>query len=352
MSNLRDLWALPKEEHENLTYREVMEGLLFKGHNLWLLAAAMVIACIGLNAGNASALIGAMLISPLMGPVIGFAFALSIRDRKMAELSVENWLIMVSTSLAASTIFFFITPFHYSTAELDSFTQGTIFDVIIAFVGGVAGFLGIIRKEAIKVIAGVAVATACIPPLCTAGYGLAMLQYRYFFGGMYFFLINCFFIGLGTWVTSSYLGYQRYFRQDYLNRRRVTTWGLTIGIALLAPSFWMATQKWKDMQLNRKATLYLTQIQRQFPQLVMLRHDAFRKDGKRFLEISLLNDSSEVAHQVLNSANALDTTMHVIWHFAPDKSARETALLRKQLKRVDSLLAQQDSVIRQLRIKE
>jgi hypothetical protein len=114
----------------------------------------------------------------------------------------------------------------------------------------------------------------------------------------------------------------------------------------------MAAQKWKDMQLNRKAPLYVTQIQRQFPQLVMLRHDAFRQDGKRYLEISLLNDSSEVAHQVLSSANALDTTMHVIWHFAPDKSAKETALLRKQLKRVDSLLAQQDSIIRQLRIKE
>src|SRR5574343_2070908 len=126
LQQLKELWQLPKEEHESETYREIQEGIVFKGHNLWLLSAAMVIACIGLNAGNSAAIVGAILISPLMGPVIGFAFGISIQSRSMMRLSVRNWLVMVSTSLLASSLFFVVTPFHYSTSELRSFTEGTI----------------------------------------------------------------------------------------------------------------------------------------------------------------------------------------------------------------------------------
>lgn len=351
LDSLRRLWSLPKEEHENETYQEIVEGVIFRGHNLWLLAAAMVIACIGLNAGNSAALIGAMLISPLMGPVIGFGFGISIQKRSLMALSLKNWLVMVSTSLLASSLFFLITPFHYSTAELDSFLRATIFDVILAFAGGVAGFVGIIRKEGIKVMAGVAVATACIPPLCTAGFGIANLDFQYFAGGFYFFLINCFFIGLGTFVTSKYLKYHHYFKHERLNPKRIRRIGWTVGIMLLAPSVWLAYLKWEQIKMDRHAIQYLAQIRKHYPELVILNHEAFRRGNQEFMDISLLNDSTEVAGRVLTAANRLDTSMHVIWHFAPNRASSESIRMRGELDRLDSIVQQQDSLIQLLRRK-
>ncbi|MCU0394709.1 MAG: DUF389 domain-containing protein [Chitinophagaceae bacterium] len=348
LQSLKRLWALPKEEHEQETYREIVDGVVFQGHNLWLLAAAMVIACVGLNAGNNAAIIGAMLISPLMGPVIGFGFGVSISKRSLLWLSVKNWLIMVGTSLLASSLFFLVTPFHDPTKELDSFLQGTLFDVILAFVGGVAGFVGIIRKEAIKVMAGVAVATACIPPLCTAGYGIANLRWEYFAGGFYFFLINCFFIGLGTWATSYFLNFQRYFKTARTSLHGLSRWAWLVGILLVLPSVYLAYLKWEQVQLDRHATQYVEEIRTQYPSLVIVRHEAYRKEGQRFLDISLLNDSTAVAGAVLQAANDLDTSMHVIWHFAPASPAPETRWMVQQLKRMDSLVRVQDSLIRRL----
>ena len=175
-NKFRKTLSLPKEEEEKLTYEEIEEGVYFRGHNLWLLVLSMGIACVGLNINSPAAVIGAMLISPLMGPIVGLAFGLSINDKNLVKLSIWNWGIMLVTALFASTIYFIITPFHSETSQLASFKEATIFDCLLALFGGFAWFLGIIRKEAIKVIAGVAVATACISPLCTAGYGLANLN--------------------------------------------------------------------------------------------------------------------------------------------------------------------------------
>lgn len=351
LKGLKKLWALPREESENETYSEIVEGVIFRGHNLWLLAAAMVIACIGLNAGNSAALIGAMLISPLMGPVIGFGFGISIQKRSLVWLSFKNWGVMVGTSLLASALFFLITPFHYQTEELDGFLRATIFDVLLAFVGGVAGFVGIIRKEAIKVMAGVAVATACIPPLCTAGFGIANLDFPYFLGGFYFFLINCFFIGLGTYVTSKYLKYHHYFKHDRVNPVRIRRISWTIGIVLLVPSVWLAYQKWEMLRLEKQSNVYVNRIEKAFPELVIVKYEPFRRGNKDYLSISLLNDSIDIATRVLKEANRLDSTIHVLWHFAPNRASSESRWLMGEVKRLDSVISRQDLMIRQLQKK-
>lgn len=350
LQGLKKLWTLPKEETENETYQEIVEGVIFRGHNLWLLAAAMIIACIGLNAGNSAALVGAMLISPLMGPVIGFGFGISIQKRSLMALSLKNWGVMVSTSLIASTLFFLITPFHYNTAELDSYLRGTIFDVLLAFVGGIAGFIGIIRKEAIKVMAGVAVATACIPPLCTAGFGIANFDFKYFLGGFYFFLINCFFIGLGTYVTSKYLRYHHYFKHERVNPVRIRRLSWVIGLALLLPSFWLAYLKWEQLRLDKAATRYVNQISESFPELVVVKYEAFKKGKKDYLSVSLLNDSTDIASRVLQEANRLDSNIQVLWHFAPNRASAESRWLMGEVKRLDSLLHHQDTLIKQLKM--
>lgn len=219
INRIRDVFTISREESEAQTYQEIMSGVHIRGHNLWLLVLSMGIACVGLNQNSSAAVIGAMLISPLMGPVVGLAFGLSIKDRTLIHHSVRNWLIMVGTALLASSLYFLITPFHLPTSQLTGFKTATVYDCFVALFGGMAWFLGITRQEAIKVITGVAVATACIPPLCTAGYGLANASWEFFYGGLYYFIVNCVFIGIGTWILSLVLGYQSYYLKNQTSEK-------------------------------------------------------------------------------------------------------------------------------------
>ena len=247
---LKQQVTLTKEEHPEETLAEIVEGSLFKGYNFWILFFAMIIACIGLNTDSTSALIGAMLISPLMGPIVGFAFGVSINNRSLKQQGITSWVLMTLISLASSTLFFYITPFQHNTSAIFSFTKANIFDVLMALFGGMAGFIGIIKKEGTKVIAGVAVATACMPPLCTAGYGLAHRDITYFFGGLYYYCINCLYIGLATFVLSRGLGYHIYFKcKTTLNKTSQFLWMLFI-VLMLLPSLFIAYTKYKQEYLN------------------------------------------------------------------------------------------------------
>jgi uncharacterized hydrophobic protein (TIGR00271 family) len=242
---------LEKEEMESETVAEIKEGAHFSGHNLWILGFAMVIACIGLNTDSISAVIGAMLISPLMGPIVGFAFGLAINDSELKKKSIRNWVWMTAISLAASILFFLISPFDNNTATLSSFKKASIFDILLAFFGGMAGFIGIIKKEGIKVIAGVAVATACMPPLCTAGFGIAHLNYSFFIGGLYFYLINCLFIGLATFLLTRFTGYHLNKAAPRFKQTANWLWVLFI-IAMMAPAAYIAYKKWNEEHAREK----------------------------------------------------------------------------------------------------
>ena len=248
---LKTRFNLMKEETEHETFSEIVEGSSFKGYNLWILGFAMVIACIGLNTDSTSAVIGAMLISPLMGPIVGFAFGLAINNRQLKTKAIRNWFWMTVISLAASVLFFLISPFDNNTAVLNSFTKATIFDILLAFFGGLAGFIGIIKKEGTKVIAGVAVATACMPPLCTAGYGLAHNNFEVFAGGIYFYFINCLFIGLATFFLARFTGYHENKNATPFNRSANLIWGLFI-IAMIVPGAYIAYNKWKQEHSKEK----------------------------------------------------------------------------------------------------
>ena len=251
---VRSKFYLNKEEHENETIAEIKEGAHFSGHNLWILGFAMVIACIGLNTDSISAVIGAMLISPLMGPIVGFAFALGVNDAELKNKSIRNWLWMTIISLLASALFFFISPFDNNTVALSSFQKASIFDVLLAFFGGLAGFIGIIKKEGIKVIAGVAVATACMPPLCTAGVGIAHGNFQFFIGGIYFYLINCLFIGLATFLLSRFTGY--HINREVPRFKQTANWLCALFIiAMIAPASYIAYKKWNDEHKKEKSTI-------------------------------------------------------------------------------------------------
>lgn len=332
-NKFRKTLSLPKEEEEKLTYEEIEEGVYFRGHNLWLLVLSMGIACVGLNINSPAAVIGAMLISPLMGPIVGLAFGLSINDKNLVKLSIWNWGIMLVTALFASTIYFIITPFHSETSQLASFKEATIFDCLLALFGGFAWFLGIIRKEAIKVIAGVAVATACIPPLCTAGYGLANLNWDCFFGGLYFYLINCVFIGIGTWVLSIFLGYQKYYLQKNPTLNKTTSAIITLlSILILLPSVFFTIKKWRDENLKQRADQYVKLIREKNPELGIVHYEVFEKNKKKYLDITLINDSAFVSKKELNSHDALVQDINLVWHYSENsKSNGEIKFLQKQI---------------------
>ena len=187
----------------------IKAGIWFRGPNVWILAFSIIIASVGLNVNSTAVVIGAMLISPLMGPIIGVGLAMGTNDLDLLKLATKNLLVMVLISLAASTLFFLLSPLNLvNPTELEARTSPTIYDVLIALFGGLAGILENSRKERGTAIAGVAIATALMPPLCTAGYGLSSLKFHFFFGAMYLFIINTVFITLATYVMVKYLRFK------------------------------------------------------------------------------------------------------------------------------------------------
>ncbi len=336
---IKKTFRLPKEEEEKQTYEEIEEGVYFRGHNLWLLVLSMGIACVGLNVNSPAAVIGAMLISPLMGPVVGLAFGLSINDKNLMKLSLWNWLIMVLTALAASTLYFLISPFHSETSQLASFKEATVFDCFLALFGGFAWFLGIIRKEAIKVIAGVAVATACIPPLCTAGYGLANFNWDYVLGGLYYYLINCVFIGIATWILSIFLGYQKSYleKERKMNKTSIVVVTL-ISMLVLIPSVFFTLKKWNDENLKQQADNYIHKIQNKNPEIAVVNYNAYKKDDKKFLDITILNDSSFIAKEELVQHDLLNKDINLVWHYS--KNSGTTSEIKYLQKQIDELRAE------------
>lgn len=242
------------QEDEKQTYDEVKEGIVFKGKNLWLLAIAIVISCIGLNINSKSAVIGAMIISPLMGPIFGIAFSLGISDVDLLKLSFRNALRIIVISLIFSTLYYLITPYSIPTDELLSFSKPTIFDVLLAFVGGIAGFIAISRHNGTQVLIGVAVATSCIPPLCTAGFGLATWQWQYLVGGLYTYVINALFICVGAYLMVRFLQFQK---QSVANVKHVNSWFGVLSLITILPAIYLAYGLAKENVFKSKAEFFV-----------------------------------------------------------------------------------------------
>lgn len=221
--------------------KSIRGNIYFRGPNAWILAIATIIASVGLNVNSIPVIIGAMLISPLMGPIFGVGLGLGINDIQLVKSSGKNLLVMVSISLAASFFYFLITPLSLNDpSELLARTNPTIYDVLIALAGGFAGILEQCRKEKGTVFAGVAIATALMPPLCTAGFGLASGNFVYFLGAAYLFVINCIFIMLATYVSVKYFGFREVSFTDVLAQRRTRTLSSVLIVLFIVPSIWSA----------------------------------------------------------------------------------------------------------------
>lgn len=233
--NLEEDKATEDEIKEN-----VKKGIEFKGMNLWVLMFAIFIASIGLNVNSTAVIIGAMLISPLMGPIMGIGLGIGINDFDLIKRSFKNMGIAVLLSVITSTFYFLITPLSDAQSELLARTTPTIWDVMIALFGGLAGIVAATRKNISNVVPGVAIATALMPPLCTAGFGLASGNLSYFFGAFYLFFINSVFISLATYIIVRFLKFNKKEFLDPVKEKKVKRSIIIVVLVTIIPSVIMA----------------------------------------------------------------------------------------------------------------
>ena len=238
--------------------KSIRGNIYFRGPNAWILAIATIIASVGLNVNSIPVVIGAMLISPLMGPIFGLGLGLGVNDMNLMKSSGKNLLVMVSISLAASFVYFLITPLSLSNpTELLARTNPTIYDVLIALFGGFAGILEQCRKEKGTVFSGVAIATALMPPLCTAGFGLASGNFNWFIGALYLFVINCLFIMLATYVSVKYFRFRQVEHEDQATGRKAKRISSILILIFIIPSIWSAVMLIRQNNFEDNATAFV-----------------------------------------------------------------------------------------------
>lgn len=226
---------------DDVINQRVCNDIEMKGSNLWVLIFAIFIASIGLNVNSTAVIIGAMLISPLMGPIIGIGYSAGINDFGLLRKSFKNILIATIIALLTSTLYFKITPLDIAQSELLARTSPNIWDVLIALFGGLAGILGITRQEKSNVIPGVAIATALMPPLCTAGFGLATSNMTYFLGAFYLFTINFVFIAFSAFIFVRFLNISEKKYIDVITAKKAHIYIAIIVLITMLPSLYLAS---------------------------------------------------------------------------------------------------------------
>lgn len=244
------------------TAETIKKDIVFKGASVWILICSIFIASIGLNVNSAAVIIGAMLISPLMGPILGVGFSVGTNDWETLKKALKNFGVMVGVSLLASTLYFFITPLNEVQPELLARTKPTFLDALIAIFGGLAGIIGLSRSVRGNVVPGVAIATALMPPLCTAGYGLANFEWSYFFGAAYLFTLNSLFISLATFIIVRYLRFPLVSFVNAESEKKVKRYMAAFVLIIILPSAYIFYGVIKEtVYLNRAETFVSQNIQ-------------------------------------------------------------------------------------------
>lgn len=223
-------------------YAKINQDLTIRREDMVILVCSIVIACIGLNMDTTPVVIGAMLVSPLMTPIQGVGMGLSLFDQQMLKKALKILLVQIMVSIVTASIYFFISPISYESNEILARTQPTIWDVIIAFFGGIAGVIGSRKKAMNNIVAGVAIAAALMPPLCTVGYAIALKKMPYFLGAGYLFLINCFFIIIATFIGVQVMRIPKSVKVDSEEKSKMNVVIVILSIVILIPSIISASQ--------------------------------------------------------------------------------------------------------------
>ncbi len=286
----RDRFNLQEDRaNEHKTIEEIERSVEFRGANLWILMFAIMVCSVGLNVNSTPVVIGAMLISPLMGPIMGVGLGMGIFDQELIVKSLKNLGVAVLISVLTSALYFLITPLQEAQSELLSRTQPTLWDVLIAFFGGLAGIVAGSRKEKSNAIPGVAIATALMPPLCTAGYGLATAQWNYFFGASYLFFINSVFISVATWLIVRALGFHLKEYVDKERERRVRRFVLLLAVATMIPSVPTAIRVVRATVFERNARTFVQNELQRPGSLIVQEHFVWNSTPPR-IEVAVIGD--------------------------------------------------------------
>lgn len=262
---------------DNIIDDSIRGGVELKGTNLWVLIFAILIASIGLNVNSTAVVIGAMLISPLMGPIMGIGYGVGIYDSELIRKSLRNLALSTGIGLAVSFIYFLLSPLSFAQSELLSRTTPTIWDVLIALCGGLAGIIGATRSERTNIIPGVAIATALMPPLCTAGYGLAQGNWEFFFGALYLYSINCVFIAFSAVMIVWVLNPKHKKFVDEKTETRVRRTLTAVVLLTMLPSVYLAIH--------------------------LVKHEVFSSKAKEFMKHELSFPESYITNSTIDATN-------------------------------------------------
>lgn len=289
-SILRNRFNLDEDKADEVqVISSIKKNIDFKGSNLWTLIFAIFIASIGLNVNSTAVVIGAMLISPLMGPIMGIGLGIGINDLDLVRNGLKNLFIAAFFSIVTSTFYFWITPLHQAHSEILARTTPSIWDVFIAFFGGLAGVVGATRKEKTNVIPGVAIATALMPPLCTAGFGLANGHIYYFLGALYLFFINCVFICISTFLIVRFLKFHKKAFEDKHLEKRVSRTILWIVTITTLPSIYLAYRIVDRSIFETNATSFVSN-EFKFSKTQVINQSFSVSNGQKIIDVLLIGE--------------------------------------------------------------
>lgn len=286
---LHELLDFREDTDKETTLTAIKGDISFKGATSWILICSIFVASIGLNANSTAVVIGAMLISPLMGPILGIGLSIAINDIDTLKRSMVNFAIMIILSLITAFLFFRFFPLSEDTSELLGRVKPDIRDVLIAFFGGLALIIARTKKGTVaSVIFGVAIATALMPPLCTAGYGLAKANFHYFFGAMYLFTINTIFIALATFIVVKILGFPMLKYANSKKRKRTSRIATAVAIIVMIPAIITFIDVWKQSTFENGANAFINNELEALPHSEFIKSNAVLKYSEAKGEPSIL----------------------------------------------------------------
>ena len=312
---LLELFDFREDTDHEATIEAIKADISFKGATAWILIFAVFVASIGLNANSTAVVIGAMLISPLMGPILGIGMSFALNDLNTFKRSLINLGTMIGLSLFASFLFFYFFPLSQDNSELLGRVSPDIRDVLIAFFGGLALMVARTKKGTVaSVIFGVAIATALMPPLCTAGYGLAIGNFSYFIGAMYLFMINTIFIALATFLVMKLLGFPMYKYANVAKRKRYSTIATIVGVAVMIPAIFTFINALNKSQIKTQINNFVINEIKEIKSFQLIGDPDLDLDKKE-IKFSFFNEVTEGEQNILNNQLANNTNYTKIKDF-------------------------------------
>lgn len=345
---LSDRFNLDEDKADELqTIENLKKGIEFRGTNLWVLIFAIIVASVGLNVNSTAVIIGAMLISPLMGPIMGIGLGVGINDFELIKRAFKNLAVAVGISILTSALYFFISPLGEAQSELLSRTTPAIWDVLIALFGGLAGIVAASRRHFSNVIPGVAIATALMPPLCTAGYGLASGNLNFFFGAFFLFFINSVFISFATLIIVRFLKYPQKEFIDPVTEKRVKRYILIIILITVIPSLFMAYNIVNKSLFERNANAFINN-ELTFRNTHILSKNIVQSEGKKLIEVFMVGEridekTIDLIKQKLEKYGITNTEL-IINQGISDKDKLDLSYIRTKL--IEDLYRKNEEILK------